>query len=51
MSISKPSAEETVVKLPQVEVLAEQGVLRKYAVRQISVAEQIDYRWKRNAVD
>nr|WP_319947754.1 IS3 family transposase [uncultured Shimia sp.] len=47
MAIKRPKPEEIVVKLRQVEVLMGQGMPRIDAIRQISVTEQIYYRWKK----
>jgi hypothetical protein len=47
MAIKRPKPEEIVVKLRQVEVLMGQGMPRIDAIRQISVTEQTDYRWKK----
>ena len=47
MAIKRPKPEEIVVKLRQVEVLMGQGMPRIDAIRQISVTEQPDYRWKK----
>ena len=47
MAIKRPKPEEIVVKLGQVEVLMGQGMPRIDAIRQISVAEQTYYRWKK----
>jgi len=38
--------EEIVTKLRQVEVLAGQGLARVDAIRQVSITEQIYYRWR-----
>ena len=45
MAIRRPTPEEIVVKLRQVEVLKEQGMPRVDAIRQISVTEQTYYYW------
>ena len=47
MAIKRPKAEEIVVKLRQVEVLTGQGIPHLDAIRQISVTEQTDCRWKK----
>ena len=47
MAIKRPKPEEIVVKLRQVEVLMGQGMPRIDAIREISVTEQTDYRWKK----
>ena len=47
MAINRPKPEEIVVKLRQVEFLMVQGMPRIDAIRQISVTEQIYYRWKK----
>ena len=47
MAIKRPKPEGIVVKLGQVEVLMGQGMPRIDAIRQISVAEQTYYRWKK----
>ena len=47
MGIKRHSPEEIVSKLRQVEVLVGQGMARIDAIRQISIAEQTYYRWRR----
>jgi len=47
MAIKRPKPEEIVVKLRQVEVLMGQGMPWIDTIRQISVAEQTYYRWKK----
>ena len=47
MAINRPKPEEIVVKLRQVDVLIGQGMLRIYAIRQISVTEQTYHCWKK----
>jgi transposase-like protein len=47
MGIKRHSPEEIVAKLRQVEVLVGQGVARIDAIRQISIAEQTYYRWRK----
>ena len=45
MEIKQYKPEEIVTKLRQVEVLVRQGMARIDAVRQISIIEQMYYRW------
>jgi putative transposase len=47
MANKRPKPEEIVTKLRQVEVLIGQGLSRRDAIRQIGVAEQTYYRWRR----
>ena len=47
MCNKRPTAEETVNKLRQVEVLMGQGMPRLDAIREIGVVEQTYYRWRR----
>ena len=47
MGIKRHRLEEIVTKLRQVEVLAGQGMARIDAIRQISIAEQAYYRWRK----
>lgn len=47
MGITRHTPEEIVVKLRQVEVLVGQGMARIDAIRQISIAEQTYYRWRK----
>jgi len=47
MGIKRHTPEEIVVKLRQVEVLVGQGMARIDAIRQISIAEQTYYRWRK----
>jgi putative transposase len=47
MANKRPKPEEIVSKLRQVEVLIGQGLSRLDAIRQIGVAEQTYYRWRR----
>ena len=47
MGIKRHKPEEIVTKLRQVEVLSGQGMARVDAIRQISVAEQTYYRWRK----
>ena len=47
MAIKRPTPDEIVVKLRQVEVLMGQGMPQIEAIRQISVTEQTYYRWKK----
>ena len=42
-----PNPEEIVTKLRQVDVLVGQGMSRPDAVRQVSITEQTDYRWRK----
>ncbi|MDP6680655.1 MAG: IS3 family transposase [Pelagibacteraceae bacterium] len=48
MGIKRHKPEEIVTKLRQVEVLLGQGVARIEAIRQISIAEQTYYRWRKH---
>ena len=47
MANKRPKPEEIVSKLRQVEVLMGQGMPRLDAIRQIGVAEQTYYRWRK----
>ena len=47
MAIKRPTPDEIVMKLRQVEVLMGQGMPQIEAIRQISVTEQTYYRWKK----
>ena len=47
MCNKRPTAEEIVNKLRQVEVLMGQGMPRLDAIREIGVVEQTYYRWRR----
>ena len=47
MGIKRHKPEEIVTKLRQVEILAGQGMARVDAIRQISIAEQTYYRWRK----
>lgn len=47
MGIKRHTPEEIVSKLRQVEVLVGQGMARIDAIRQISIAEQTYYRWRK----
>ena len=47
MGNKRPTAEEIVNKLRQVEVLMGQGMSRLDAIRQIGVVEQTYYRWRK----
>ena len=47
MANKRPKPEEIVTKLRQVEVLIGQGLSRLDTIRQIGVAEQTYYRWRR----
>jgi len=47
MSTKRHKPEEVVNKLRQVEVLVGQGMARIDAIRQISIAEQTYYRWRK----
>ena len=47
MATKRPTPEEIVAKLWQVEVLMGQGMPQIDAIRQISVTEQTYYRWKK----
>jgi putative transposase len=49
MAIKRPTPEEIVVKLRQVELLTGQDMPRIDANRQISVTEQTYYRWKKKS--
>ena len=48
MGIKRHTPEEIVTKLRQVEVLVGQGMARIEAIRQISIAEQTYYRWRKH---
>ena len=48
MGIKRHRPEEIVTKLRQVEVLVGQGMARIDAIRQISIAEQTYYRWRKH---
>ena len=48
MGIKRHKPEEIVTKLRQVEVLAGQGMARVDAIRQVSIAEQTYYRWRKH---
>ena len=48
MGIKRHRPEEIVTKLRQVEVLVGQGMARIDAIRQISIAEQTDCRWRQH---
>ena len=48
MGIKRHKPEEIVTKLRQVEVLVGQGMARIEAIRQISIAEQTYYRWRKH---
>ena len=48
MGIKRHKPEEIVTKLRQVEVLVGQGMARIDAIRQISIAEQTYYRWRKH---
>jgi len=48
MSTKRHKPEEIVTKLRQVEVLVGQGMARIDAIRQISIAEQTYYRWRKH---
>ncbi len=48
MGIKRHSPEEVVTKLRQVEVLVGQGMAMIDAIRQISIAEQTYYRWRKH---
>ena len=48
MSTKRHKPEEIVTKLCQVEVLVGQGMARIDAIRQISIAEQTYYRWRKH---
>ena len=47
MANKRHKPEEIVTQLRQVEVLVGQGMARVDAIRQISVVEQTDYRWRK----
>ena len=47
MEIKRHKPEEIVTKLRQVEVLVDQGMARIDAIRQISIAEQTYYCWRK----
>ena len=47
MAINRPKSKDIFVKLRQVEVRVGKGMPRIDAIRQISVTEQTDYRWKK----
>ena len=47
MANKRHKPEEIVTKLRQVGVLVGQGMARIEAIRQISVVEQTDYRWRK----
>ena len=47
MGKKRPTPEEIVTKLRQVEVLMGQGMARLDAIREIGVVEQTYYRWRR----
>ena len=48
MGIKRHTPEQIVSKLRQVEVLVGQGMARIDAIRQISIAEQTYYRWRKH---
>ena len=48
MGIKRYKPEEIVTQLRQVEVLVRQGMARIDAIRQISIAEQTYYRWRKH---
>ena len=48
MSTKRHKPEEIVTKLCQVEVLVGQGMARIDAIRQIRIAEQTYYRWRKH---
>ena len=48
MGIKRHRPEEIVTKLRQVEVLGGQGMARIDAIRQICIAEQTYYRWRKH---
>jgi len=47
MAIKRHKPEEIVSKLRQVEVLVGQGIPRIDAIREVSIAEQTYYRWRK----
>ena len=47
MAIKRHKPEEIVLKLRQVEVLVGQGIPRIDAIREVSIAEQTYYRWRK----
>ena len=47
MTNKRPKPEEIITKLRQVELLMGQGMARLDAIRQIGVAEQTYYRWRK----
>jgi transposase-like protein len=47
MAIKRHKPEEIVSKLRQVEVLVGQGIARIDAIREVSIAEQTYYRWRK----
>jgi putative transposase len=47
MGKKRPTPEEIVTKLRQVEVFMGQGMARLDAIREIGVVEQTYYRWRR----
>ena len=47
MASKRPTPEEIVTKLRQVEVLVGQGMKRIDAIREIGVVEQTFYRWRK----
>jgi transposase len=47
MAIKRHKPEEIVAKLRQVEVLVGQGMARIDAIREIRIAEQTYYRWRK----
>lgn len=48
MANRRPKPEEIVTMVRQVEVLVGQGMARIDAIRQISIAEQTYYRWRKH---
>ena len=48
MGIKRHTPEMIFTKLRQVEVLVGQGMVRIDAIRQISIAEQMYYRWRKH---
>ncbi len=48
MEIKRHTLEKIVTKLRQVEVLVGKGIARIDAIRQISIAEQTNYRWRKH---
>ncbi len=48
MANKRHKPEEIVLKLRQVDVLVGQGMVRVDAIRQVSITEQIYYRWRRH---